>query len=90
MPLLYACAPQIVYRDRVVSNPVPVPVPLADTLTVDCPPDFTFSAGPHLVVADVLHRLDSVESALAICRSQLDQIRTAEAKAIGDAKTPAN
>ena len=76
LALLTGCAsaPQVVYRDRPISVPVPVVRPLPAELTADCPPAGGVAPGA-LTVGAVLTRLADVEDALAKCRGQLAQIR---------------
>lgn len=74
---LSACTPQtqIVYRDKVVKEPVPTFVPLSSALTADCQPVVLLPSAGKLTVLDLMNRLDSVELELAVCRDELADIR---------------
>lgn len=70
----------MVFRDRVVNNPVYVPISIDAAFSADCPPDYQVPPAGVLLVGDALQRLDSVEAALALCRLQLAKIRAIPAK----------
>lgn len=87
--LLSGCAPQIVYKDRVVTEYVPQPIAIAPGLTLDCEPAYTLPAAGQLPLLAVFNRLDAVEEALAMCRAQLDKIRELEQPAdVSDQQNP--
>lgn len=76
---LTACGSErVVYRDRVVEVPQPVPAKLDPALTADCPPRGELPATGRLPVGSVLDRTAAVEDALALCREQLKEIRSTQ------------
>lgn len=74
---LTACAgrPMVVETTRTVEVAVPVPAKLEPELVKDCPPAVVYPAGEQLTFADVEARLAAVETALALCRGQLEKLR---------------
>lgn len=76
---LPGCATErVVYRDRVVEVPLPVPAKLDPMLTADCAPETVLPPSGSLPVSDALDRLAAVEDALALCRKQLAEIRSTQ------------
>lgn len=75
--LLSACTPQtqVVYKDRIVKEPVPTFVPLRSELTADCQPYAALPAAGKLTILDLMNRLDAVELSLSTCREELTDIR---------------
>jgi hypothetical protein len=76
---LTACAhaPAVVYQP--VDRPVPVHGKIDPRLTADCQPVYEIGLSEKITVDVLLHRLESVEDALWMCRLQLEKLRQAGA-----------
>lgn len=71
-------APRVVYRDRIVNNPVPVVQQVDPRLTADCEPKTDIPQTGKLTTKDAMERLAAVEDALAICRNDKARLRESQ------------
>ena len=78
--LLTACASgeRVVFKDRIIEKPVPVPLPIDPRLTADCTPVTDVPIEGALTIRDALERLEAVEFALDLCRHDKAEIRKAQ------------
>lgn len=81
LTLLAGCSgqPQVVFKDRLISVPVPVQAEIDSILTADCAPTYEIGLTEKVTVDASLRRLESVEDALYLCRLQLEKLRQAGA-----------
>ncbi len=73
--LLTACASEPQVKTVTVEVPTPVIQKVPSALTKDCQPRYLYPE-TDITVQAVLDRLEAVEIALAICRNQLELIKT--------------
>lgn len=80
--LLTACANErVVTKTEYVEVPVPVVEKIEESLTKDCEPKYRYPV-ESMKVRHLKDRAEAAEDALAICRNQLELIRSGQGESI--------